>query len=431
MDTIAAPAGSAADLERRVFDRITWRLMPVLIVAYVFNYVDRNNIAFAALTMNGELGLTATQFGVGAGMFFVGYCFLEIPSNLVLYRIGARAWLARIMITWGLVSAATIFVSGSTSFYVLRLLLGAAEAGFFPGVAFYLAAWFPAEYRTRTIAWLMAAVPISSVLAGPISGLLLEMDGVLGLAGWKWLFILEGVPVTLVGLVALRVLAETPEEARWLTAEERTLVRRRLDAEQKPREIRHFGEALRDPRVLILAGVQFGFLVGSYGIGLWLPQMLKAGNLSTLQIGFVTSAAYVLATIGMILWGLFVHRRGGKIVNLSIACALAAAGLALAVAFAQWFWVSMACLTVALIGINGARGLFWSIPPRFLSGVAAAGGLAFINSVGTMGGFVGPSVMGWLTDLTGSYSAGLFAMSGCLLASAALSWSVKVLAPTE
>jgi sugar phosphate permease len=429
MKTIAAPAASVtesdADAERRVFARITWRLMPVIIVAYVLNYVDRNNIAFAGLTMNAQIGLTATQFGIGAGMFFAGYCFCEVPSNLVLYRVGARVWLARIMITWGVISAATIFAKGPVSFYVLRLLLGAAEAGFFPGVAFYLARWFPAEYRTRTIAWLMTAVPISSVVAGPVSGMLLEMDGFAGLAGWQWLFVLEGLPAVVVGVIALRVLSEKPEDAQWLTDDERRIVRRRLQAEQKPREIRRFGAALTDPRVLILAGVQFGFLVGSYGVGVWLPQILKAGQLSSMEIGFVTAAAYAVATAGLVFWGIFVARHGHAVMNLSIACAISAAGFVLAVLFADRFWIAVASITLALVGINGARGLFWGIPPRFLSDLAAAGGIAFINSVGTLGGFVGPGVMGWLTDHTGSYSAGLVAMGGFLFVSAALAATLR------
>ena len=420
-----------ADVERRVFARVSARLLPVLVVSYVFNYLDRNNVAFAALTMNQQVGLTATEFGVGAGMFFVGYCFFEIPSNIVLYRVGARVWLARILITWGLASAATIFVTGASSFYAARLLLGVAEAGFFPGVAFYLSGWFPAQYRTRIIAAFMAAVPISSVVAGPASGWMLEMNGLLGIDGWKWLFILQGLPVVVLGVILLRVLAERPEDAAWLSPEERRVIRRAVDREQRPREIHEFGAALRDVRVLILAGVQFGFLIGSYGVGLWLPQMLKAGHLSNIEIGFVSSGCYVLATASMILWGAFVDRHGHKVANLAAACALSAVGFALAVVFASHFWVATGCLALALVGINAARGVFWSIPPRFLTGMAAAGGIAFINSVGTMGGFVGPSVMGWLTDRTGSYSAGLFALSGCLVAAAALSWSLTMIAPTE
>jgi MFS transporter, ACS family, tartrate transporter len=419
-----APATTPAP-DDRVFTRIAWRLMPLLIAAYVLNYLDRNNLGFAALKMNAELGLTATQFGRAAGILFLGYCFFEVPSNIALYRVGPRIWLARIMITWGLISAATIFVTGPLSLYLLRFLLGVAEAGFFPGVAFYLGTWFPSEYRTRMIAWFMVAVPISSVVAGPVSGELLRMDGIAGLSGWKWLFLLEGLPVAVLGLMALNVLADRPEQATWLTDVERAVVRDRIGGERREREVRHLGAALKDVRVLILAGVQFGFLVGSYGVGLFLPQILKLGNLSDREVGYLSSGAYIVATVGMIVWAGQVDRRGGKIVNLALACLVSAVGFLWSIASSN-FWVAFVGLTVALTGINAARGIFWTIPPRFLTGIAAAGGLAFINSIGTMGGFVGPYMMGWLTDRTGSFTAGLAAMAGFLFLATGLSWSLKL-----
>jgi MFS family permease len=335
------------------------------------------------------------------------------------------------MITWGLVSAAMSLAVGPKSFYVLRALLGAAEAGFFPGVAFYLATWFPAEFRTRIIAWFMVAIPTSAVIGGPVSGLLLRMDGVAGLAGWQWLFLVEGLPVVLVGLSLLWLLSDSPENTAWLTDDEKRIVRDRLQKEQRPKEVRRLALAVQDPRVLILATIQFGFLVGSYGIGLFLPQILDTGRLSDVQIGFVTSACYAVASIGMIAWAGYVDRGASKVVNLALACGLSACGFLGAIAFSGSFWVSVAWMAVAVTGINGARAIFWTIPPRFLTGVAAAGGLAFINSIGTAGGFVGPTVMGWLTDLTGSYTAGLFAMSGFLLVSAALAWTLRRFAPGE
>jgi MFS transporter, ACS family, tartrate transporter len=410
--------------EERTFLKIAWRLMPLLIVGYVLNYLDRNNVGFAALTMNRELGLSATQFGRVGGIFFLGYCFFELPSNIALYRVGPRVWLARIMITWGLISAATIFATGPMSLYLLRFLLGVAEAGFFPGVAFYLGTWFPSEYRTRMIAWFMVAVPMSSVVAGPVSGLLLKMDGIWGLSGWKWLFLLEGLPVVVVGLVMLKMLADRPEDADWLSEAERRVVRDRIGGERREKEVRHLGAALKDVRVLILAGVQFGFLVGSYGVGLFLPQILKLGHLSDLEVGFVSSGCYVVATIGMIVWAGQVDRRGGKIFNLACACLVSAIGFLWSIASSN-FLVALAGLTVALTGINAARGIFWTIPPRFLTGIAAAGGLAFFTSIGTMGGFVGPYLMGWLTDHTGSFNAGLAAMAGFLFLATGLSWSLK------
>jgi len=411
--------------ESRVFAKVAWRVLPILTIAYVFNYLDRNNIGFAALTMNREIGLTATTFGRGAGMLFVGYCFLELPSNMILYRVGARKWLARIMISWGLVSAATIFVTGAWSFYLLRFLLGAAEAGFFPGVAFYLGHWFPAEYRTRVIAWFMVAIPISSVVGGALSGALLQMHGILGLSGWKWLFILEGLPVTLLGIAVLVVLTERPQDATWLTDEERQVILARVAGEVKHNEVRQLLPALADPRVLILAAVQFGFLVGSYGVGIWLPQIVKVGQISDFEVGLVTSGVYTLASVAMILWANHVDRGGNKVVNLALACLLAGVGLVGAIV-ATNFWVSVGWLTVSLAGINGARGIFFTIPMRFLTGIALAGGLAFVNSIGTAGGFVGPQIMGWLVDRTGSYSAGLGTLAGFLFASAAAAWSLKL-----
>ena len=419
------------EAERRVFAKIGWRLMPVLILAYIFNYLDRNNVGFAGLTMNQAIGLTATQLGFGAGVFFVGYCFLEIPSNFVLYRVGARLWLSRIMISWGLASAATAFAVGPNSFYALRLLLGAAEAGFFPGVAFYLGTWFPSEYRTRMIAWFMVAIPVSSVIGGPISGWLLGMDGVAGIAGWQWMFIIEGLPVVLIGISLLWLLADKPEDVSWLSDDERRIVRERLESERRPKEVRHFGVAIRDVRVIILSLVQFGFLVGSYAIGIFLPLMLREGKLTDIEIGFVSSGCYVVAVIGMILWGRHVGRGGSKVVNLTLSCVLSALGFLGAILFSENFWVSVAMMALAITGINGARAIFWTIPPRFLTGMAAAGGLAFINSIGTTGGFVGPYVMGWLTDETGSFNAGLLAMSGFLILAAALAWSLRRFAPGE
>jgi MFS family permease len=410
--------------EARVFAKITWRLMPILVTGYVLNYLDRNNVGFAALTMNREIGLTATQFGNAAGILFLGYCVFEMPSNIALYRFGARVWLSRIMITWGIVSAATIFVTGPRSLYLLRFLLGAAEAGFFPGVAFYLGTWFPTEYRTRAIAWFMVAIPVSSVVAGPVSGYLLSMDGVAGIAGWKWLFIVEGLPVTILGITLLWVLPDRPEHASWLSDEERQIVHDRIRGERREREVRHLSMALKDVRVLVLAGIQFGFLVGSYGVGLFLPQIIKEGQLSDLQVGFVSSACYVVASVGLIAWASYVDKYGGRVLNLALSCLVSAIGF-LGAIYSSNFWISLVWVTVALTGINAARGIFWTIPPRFLTGMAAAGGLAFINSIGTIGGYVGPYVMGWLTDETGSFSAGLAAMAGFLLAATALSWTLR------
>lgn len=426
----AHPPLADADVERAAFRKAAWRLVPFLTFAYLLNYMDRNNVGFAALTMNADTGLTATQFGFGAGLLFFSYSAFEIPSNIALYRYGARTWIARIMITWGIVSAATAFVTGPQSWYLLRFLLGVAEAGFFPGITFYLATWFPAEYRARMLAWFLVGIPASTVVGGPVSGLLLQMDGVGGLAGWKWLFIIEGIPAALLGIAAFWVLPDGPEDATFLTEDERRLVRARIASERREKEQRHLLPALKDPRVLILALAQFGFTAGSYGVGIWLPQILKTAQLSNLEIGFITGGCYVVASIAMVVWAARVDRSGRKIGNLALACLVATLGLAAAILTPN-IWLSLSWITLALIGITAARAVFWTIPTRFLTGLAAAGGFAFINSIGTLGGFVGPYAVGWLRDATGSFSAGLLAMAALLALSTAMSWSLRFVVKEE
>jgi MFS transporter, ACS family, tartrate transporter len=417
-------------LQQTVLRKAAWRLVPILTLAYVVNYLDRTNIGFAALTMNKDLGLTATQFGAGAGILFIGYTVFEIPSNLALYRVGARRWIARIMITWGLVSAATAFVSGVNSYYLARFLLGVAEAGFFPGVAFYLAAWFPTQYRARMLAWFLLAIPVSSLVGGPISGLLLEMDGILGLRGWQWLFIAEGLPAVALGFLVLRLLADRPETAAWLSREECQALTGMLAEERRDRPKTSLISALKDIRVIILAVVQFGFTLGSYGVGIFLPQIIKSSGLSNLAVSFLAAIPYIFASLGMIWWAWHVDRTGKKIGNLTIACALATIGLAGSV-LTNNLGLGLTALTIALVGITSARAIFWTIPTRFLAGIGAAGGLAFINSIGTIGGFAGPSLMGWLRDLTGSFHMGLLAMAAVLLATTLLAISLKLVVKAE
>jgi MFS family permease len=400
------------------------RFVPLLTIAYLFNYLDRTSLGFAALTMNQQLGLTASQFGLAAGAFFLGYSVFEIPSNLLLYRFGARRWIARIMISWGLVSAATAFVVGPNSFYTLRLLLGITEAGFFPGVTFFLAAWFPAQYRTRMLAWFLIGIPLSSLVGAPVCGMLLQMDGIWGLAGWQWLFLLVSLPCIPLGLLTLKLLADRPQVAHWLTAGERDALIDVLASEVRERPHSSLLAALKDPRVLICTAIQFGFTLGSYGIGIWLPLMLKEYHLSNLAIGWIAAIPYLFASLGMILWAHHVDRKGSRIVNLALACLLGGIGLLAPIASGS---VGLAVIgfSVALVGVTAARAIFWTIPTRFLTGVAAAGGLAFINSIATVGGFVGPSMMGWLKEFSGTYVAGLLAVAAIMLAATAASMSLK------
>ena len=406
------------------------RFVPLLTIAYLFNYLDRTSLGFAALTMNQQLGLSASQFGFAAGILFLGYSLFEIPSNLLLYRFGARRWLARIMITWGLVSAATAFVVGPNSFYGLRLVLGIAEAGFFPGVTFFLAAWFPAQYRTRMLAWFLVGIPASSLVGGPVCGMLLQMDGIWGLAGWQWLFLLVSLPCIPLGLLTLWLLADRPDTATWLTPDERDVLNNALASEVRERPHSSLLAALMDTRVLILAAIQFGFTLGSYGIGIWLPLILKEYHLSTLAIGWIAAIPYLFATAGMLLWARYVDQKGRRIVNLAIACLLGAAGL-VAPILSGSLAIALIGFSAALIGVTAARAIFWSIPTRFLTGVAAAGGLAFINSIGTVGGFAGPSMMGWLKEFSGSYVFGLTAMAAIMVAAAVASMSLKLVVSNE
>jgi len=417
-------------LQATVLRKATWRLVPILTFAYVANYLDRTNIGFAALTMNNELGFTATQFGAGAGILFIGYIVFQIPSNLVLYRVGARRWIALIMITWGLIAAATAFITGVHSYYLARFMLGVAEAGFFPGVTFYLAAWFPSQYRARMLAWFLVAIPVASLIGSPISGLLLEMDGIFGLPGWKWLFIVEGLPVVGLGFLVLRLLADRPETASWLSPQERQTLIGMLAGERRDRPQTSLVAALKDIRVIILAVVQFGFTLGSYGVGIFLPQIIKNIGLSNLAVGFLAAIPYIFASLGMIWWAWHVDRTGKKIGNLTITCALATLGLA-GSALTNDFVLGLAGLAIALVGITSARAIFWTIPTRFLTGVGAAAGLAFINSIGTIGGFAGPSLMGWLRDLTGSFQIGLLVMAGILFATTLLAISLKLVVKAE
>jgi MFS transporter, ACS family, tartrate transporter len=426
---ISGKSGSDAVLVSAV-RKAAIRFVPLLTIAYLFNYLDRTSLGFAALTMNQQLGLSAGQFGLAAGVFFLGYSTFEIPSNLMLYRFGARRWLARIMISWGLVSAGTAFVVGPNSFYALRLLLGIAEAGFFPGVTFFLAAWFPAQYRTRMLAWFLVGIPLSSLVGSPVCGLLLQMDGIGGLAGWQWLFLLVSLPCIPLGVLTLRLLSDRPQDATWLSQDERNALDEVLAGEVRERPPSSLLGALKDSRVLICAAIQFGFTLGSYGIGIWLPLMLKEYHLSTLAIGWISAIPYLFASAGMILWARYVDEKGRRIVNLAIACLLGGIGL-LAPIISGSLSGAVIGFSVALVGVTAARAIFWTIPTRFLTGVAAAGGVAFINSVATLGGFVGPSMMGWLKDFSGSYIVGLSAVAAIMLAATVASMSLKLVISKE
>ncbi len=416
-------------VETAALRKNAWRLMPLLAVGFMLNCLDRSNIGFASLQMDQEIGLTSAQFGFGAGLLMLAYCVFAIPSNLVLYRFGIRRWLGLVLILSGMVTVCCALISGPRSFYALRLGLGLADAGFISGIAYLILLWFPAEYRARMLAIFLLAVPVSNVIGAPLSGALLGCDRFAGLSGWQWLFIVEGLPSLLLGYVALRVVADRPAEAGWLTIEERIAVEDRLASESRYREITHFWAALRDARVLVLALIGFALTAGSFGIAIWLPHIIKTTFQSNLTVGLLTGTLYVVASIGMLVWAIIADRTGYDVGNLIIAGGMAALGLLLAASFAASWQSSLLCLTVALTGIAAAQAILWAIPARFLTGIAAAGAMAFIYSASSLGGFVGPALMGWLRDTTGSFASGLTAMAGFLLFSTALSLAIASRVP--
>jgi MFS transporter, ACS family, tartrate transporter len=412
----------SAELETRALRKVTLRIVPFVMLLYFIAFIDRVNIGFAALTMNKDLGFSPTVFGFGAGIFFLGYFLFEVPSNLVLDKVGARIWIARVMITWGLISGAMAFVQGPNSFYALRFLLGAAEAGFFPGIILYLGYWFPARQRAAVTAIFMAAAPLSTVLGSPVSGALLEMHGLLGLSGWQWMFIIEAVPALILGVMVLFYMTDRPEKAKWLRDDERNWLVTTMNAEaaKKAGTASHsVWRGLADPRVIALSLVYFGTSAGLYTLGIWAPQIIKEFGLSSLQVGFLNALPGIVAIVAMVLWARHSDRSGERTWHVVGACLLASLGLVLA-GFAGSVLAVLLALTLVNIGISSAKPPLWSMPTMFLSGSAAAAGIATINSIGNLGGFVGPAMIGWIKDLTGSFQGGLLFVAGLLVLSAIL-----------
>jgi MFS transporter, ACS family, tartrate transporter len=411
---------SQEEAARSAIGKAARRLMPFLCLCYAVNFLDRVNVGFAALSMNEDLGFSPSIFGAGAGIFFVGYILFEIPSNLALQRFGARIWIARIMISWGIVAAAMALVSGTTSFYLMRFLLGVAEAGFFPGIILYLTYWFPARERARIIALFMAAVPLATMIGGPVSGALLELHGVGGLKGWHWLFIVEGLPAIVLGVIALKFLDDRPDGASWLSKKERQALSTMLAAEAKAtREVGYagLGQALTRPRVLVLGLLYFCIVVGLYGIGFWMPQVIQTYGLTPLRIGFLTAIPYFFAAIAMVLWGAHSDRTGERIWHVALPLLLGGAAFVWS-AYTGPLSLTMVALTLATLGIYAAIGTFWSLPTAILTGTGAAAGLALVNSMGNLGGLAGPSIVGVIREATGSFTAALLFLAGALAAGA-------------
>lgn len=420
----SSSSGSTSELEVRTIRKVTVRLLPFLIVCYFVAYLDRVNVGFAALTMNKDLGLTSSMYGFGAGVFFLAYFVFEVPSNLFLDRFGARKWIARIMFSWGILSGLMAFIPAIATytglrnehtFYALRVLLGVAEAGFFPGIIFYLTLWFPAVYRARIIGYFMAAIPFSSVIGAPVSGLLLELHGMAGMTGWQWMFIIEAAPAVVLSVVTFFYLTDRPKDALWLADDERTWLAARLVAEEQQRKkAGHFSilEALVNRKVLALALVYFGAVSSNYGVGFFLPQIVKDFGLSNAMTGLITAIPYVVGTIGMIWYGRRSDRKRERRGHVAVALAIAASGIAVSTLLDNPA-LKMLALSVSAFGVFSSLPVFWTLPTAFLSGASAAAGIAVINSIGNLAGFTGPFAMGWIKDHTGSYTGGLLAIAGC------------------
>jgi MFS transporter, ACS family, tartrate transporter len=396
--------------------KVARRLIPFLSLCYMFSYLDRVNLGYAALSMNRQLGLSATQFAVGAGMFFIGYFVFEIPSNFVLERVGARVWIARILISWGVMSALTAFVWSAGSFFTARFLLGAAEAGFAPGVMYYLTLWIPREQRARLMAAWLVAIPVSIVIGGPTSGIIMtQLDGVLGLAGWRWLFLLEGLPTALLGIVAFFYLTDRPSDASWLDARERAELLGQLNASTSPAGAsRHqFVASLANRKALLLGVAGIGYAMSSYGLVVWLPQVMGQFGMGTLSIGVVSAIPFAIASLAMVLWGRHSDRSGERRWHVALPCFVTALGM-IGGALSHDSATSFGCLIITAIGIYCVIATFWTLPPGFLGGSAAAGGIAMMNSIVNLGGFVGPYAIGVLKDRTGSFAPGMFVLAGCV-----------------
>ncbi|MFC5064566.1 MFS transporter [Actinomycetospora atypica] len=422
-----------AEIGKRTLRRVARRLLPLLILLYFVNYLDRVNIGFAGPNgMNAELGMTATVFGLASGIFFIGYLLLEVPSNLALHRFGARIWITRILVTWGIIATAMAFVPNATTLIVLRFLLGVAEAGFFPGIILYLTYWFPAEQRARAVALFMTAVPVSVAVGSVVSSLLIRAgDGLLGASGWRIMFFAEGVPAILLGVLTFFALTDRPGQATWLRPDEREWLSTKLEEEARATERGgHWPlrRALTSPRILALAFVYFGVTYGLYALSFFLPTIVAGfeqqfgTKLSVLERGFVTAIPYVVAAVAMVFWG----RRADTATTTRgrawfVAAPALLGGLAIPIAlYLSNPWLAMGAVTLCAVGVCGALAPFWALPAQFLTGAAAAGGIALVNSLGNLSGFGAPYITGALADLTGSQRAGLWVVGGCMVAAAAV-----------
>ena len=424
MNVTASPL--QVTVEARTMRKVMIRLLPLLALMFLVNNIDRVNISFAALTMNEDLGFTTLSYAVGAGVFFIAYFIFEVPSNLIMERVGARRWMTRIMVSWGLVSGATAFVTGEKSFYAIRLLLGAAEAGLFPGILLYITYWFPEAYRARAIGLFIVTPPLSFAIAGLLSIPILKMDGVGGLAGWQWLFILQALPTLVLAGFVWRWMPDQPRDARWLSADETAWLESQTTRRHASVGVREQLRGLADNRVAMLSAIYIGRTTAMYGVSLFLPLIVKAMGLSNSATGYVSAIPFGVATVGLVLWAYSSDRTGERHWHAAVAAALAAAGLLAAGIIGPSTWALIA-ISAAAIGLYAQPAAFWPLPSTMLSVSVLGAAMAVINSVGNLGGFIGPYAVGWTQQATGGYSAGLYLLAGCAAFSAVCSIVLKYL----
>jgi ACS family tartrate transporter-like MFS transporter len=416
----------------KLFSKITWRLIPLLFICYIIAYIDRINVGFAKLQLQDVLGVDekifGSVYGLGAGLFFIGYFLFEVPSNLILQRVGARIWIARIMIVWGIISSTMMFIGSTTAFYSIRFLLGVAEAGFYPGVILYLTYWFPDKERAHTVALFATGTVIAGIVGSPLSGAILELNGPGGLEGWQWLFLIEGLPAVLVGLVVIFVLPDNPGKARWLSPVERAWIQSRLDEDavhSKGRAHFRLFEVFMSGRIWLLCLVYFLLTVGIYGYEMWLPSIIKEfSGLNYSIVGLINAIPYFVAIIAMLIIGYNSDRTGERRWHVAGTAFAASAGFCFS-AYLRNPYLALMSLMIALVGLKSAMGPFWALSTTFLSGTAAAGGIALINSVGNLGGFVGPTLVGVINDWTGSIVMSLWILGGALLLMGILILTIK------
>ncbi|MFM2108228.1 MAG: hypothetical protein RLZZ513_1296 [Pseudomonadota bacterium] len=425
METTTSDSSQQA-IEEALYRKVAWRLIPLLLACYVVAYLDRVNVGFAKLQMIDQLGFSDTIYGLGAGMFFIGYFLFEVPSNIILHKMGARVWIGRIMISWGLISAAMMFVTTPTMFYVMRFLLGVAEAGFFPGIILYLTYWYPADRRARITAMFMTGIAIAGVIGGPVSGIIMKYtNGIYGWQGWQWMFLLEGLPSVALGLVVIMMLDDRISEARWLTEEERALLAHNIAKDEAHKEDESFLRIISSGKVWLCAAIYFSYVMGVYGVSFFLPTIIKSmGHTDVVEIGLISSIPYSVSVVVMLLVARSADRTGERRWHVAIPGMLGAVGLALSVILAKDGTLAIAALTLGLSGIMTTLPLFWSLPTAFLAGTGAAAGIALINSLGNLAGFVSPYAVGWLKDATGSTDAGVYLLAAAMVVGVLLTLAV-------